>query len=124
MRRELREDGEKIRDDKEEMVPIQKVIQMKKCVDCGQEYQPTSNVQKRCPECRNKKNKEEKRSIPRVKKEPQVIRNASKDGIMPSLCEIANLVDTLITTYTANKKLDIPKIMDARAELLGLIGRE
>lgn len=26
----------------------------KTCKDCGKEYQPTSNVQKRCPECKEK----------------------------------------------------------------------
>ena len=39
----------------EEETPKHGIISAKKCVDCEKMYHPTSNVQKRCEDCRSKK---------------------------------------------------------------------
>lgn len=45
---------------------------IKECVDCGKEYKPTSNVQKRCVECKAKK------------KPGTVKKQAGRQGLKPS----------------------------------------
>lgn len=61
----------------------------KTCIDCEQVYTPTSNVQKRCPECGEKKKQEQKNEWKKRAK-PKPKKSAKSE---PHLKEIGHVVE-------------------------------
>ncbi len=87
-----------------------KVVASKVCTDCRREYKPTSNVQKRCPECKAKKKPSaKKKAISGKRTQPQSKHNGN--GHTCTDCAAEKTINILISAGI----IDEGKVDAARA---------